>query len=137
MTIHNHQSIEKVYVLDQKSQQEYYKSIIEYADDQLIQAVIDAVNIITSSELTIDNQQLVVSVTDHIIFAYKRLKQGQVINNPFVAETKQLYQTAYSIAEKVIYKLNHVLDVNFPEDEIGFIALHIASNTETVSLGRN
>lgn len=134
MTIHNNQSIEKVYVLDQKSQQEYYKSIIEYADDQLIQAVIDAVNIITSSELTIDNQQLVVSVTDHIIFAYKRLKQGQVINNPFVAETKQLYQTAYSIAEKVIYKLNHVLDVNFPEDEIGFIALHIASNTGTVSL---
>ena len=94
MTIHNHQSIEKVYVLDQKSQQEYYKSIIEYADDQLIQAVIDAVNIITSSELTIDNQQLVVSVTDHIIFAYKRLKQGQVINNPFVVKqsnyTKQL-----------------------------------------------
>ncbi|MCG7339533.1 PRD domain-containing protein [Staphylococcus sp. ACRSN] len=134
MTLQKNQTIEKVYILDQKSQQEYYKSIIAYADDQLIQAVIDAVNIITNSELKIDNQQLVVSVTDHIIFAYKRLKQGQIINNPFVVETKQLYNRAYIIAEKVIHKLNHVLDANFPEDEIGFIALHIASNTETVSI---
>ncbi|RIN30066.1 PRD domain-containing protein, partial [Staphylococcus succinus] len=132
--LQENQTIEKAYILDQKLQQEHYKTIIEYADDTLIQAVIDAVNIITSSEMKIDNQTLVVSVTDHIIFAYKRLKQNQIITNPFVVETKQLYSEAYAIAEKVIERLNDVLDVNFPEDEIGFIALHIASNTETLSM---
>ncbi|PTI68812.1 glucose PTS transporter transcription antiterminator GlcT [Staphylococcus succinus] len=134
MSLQENQTIEKAYILDQKLQQEHYKTIIEYADDTLIQAVIDAVNIITSSEMKIDNQTLVVSVTDHIIFAYKRLKQNQIITNPFVVETKQLYSEAYAIAEKVIERLNDVLDVNFPEDEIGFIALHIASNTETLSM---
>ncbi|RIN32180.1 transcription antiterminator [Staphylococcus succinus] len=132
--LQENQTIEKAYILDQKLQQEHYKTIIEYADDTLIQAVIDAVNIITSSEMKIDNQTLVVSVTDHIIFAYKRLKQNQIITNPFVVETKQLYSEAYAIAEKVIERLNDVLDVNFPEDEIGFIALHIASNIETLSM---
>ncbi len=134
MLLQENQTIEKAYILDQKLQQEHYKTIIEYADDTLIQAVIDAVNIITSSEMKIDNQTLVVSVTDHIIFAYKRLKQNQIITNPFVVETKQLYSEAYAIAEKVIERLNDVLDVNFPEDEIGFIALHIASNIETLSM---
>ncbi|MBU0437525.1 transcriptional regulator [Staphylococcus succinus] len=134
MSLQENQTIEKAYILDQKLQQEHYKTIIEYADDTLIQAVIDAVNIITSSEMKIDNQTLVVSVTDHIIFAYKRLKQNQIITNPFVVETKQLYSEAYAIAEKVIERLNDVLDVNFPEDEIGFIALHIASNIETLSM---
>ncbi len=134
MPLQENQTIEKAYILDQKLQQEHYKTIIEYADDTLIQAVIDAVNIITSSEMKIDNQTLVVSVTDHIIFAYKRLQQNQIITNPFVVETKQLYSEAYAIAEKVIERLNDVLDVNFPEDEIGFIALHIASNIETLTM---
>ncbi len=134
MILQDNQAIEKVYILDQKPQQDHYKTLMELADDTLIQAVIDAVNIITNAVMKVDNQKLVISLTDHFIFAYKRLKQNQLINNPFVEETKQLYSEAYEIAEKVIERLNHVLDVQFPEDEIGFIALHIASNTESLSM---
>ncbi|MFC1451497.1 PRD domain-containing protein, partial [Bacillus cereus] len=39
-----------------------------------------------------------------------------------------------NVARKVIDKLNKTLDVHFPEDEIGFIALHIASNSEKLSI---
>ncbi|TBW68399.1 PRD domain-containing protein, partial [Staphylococcus capitis] len=77
---------------------------------------------------------LVVALTDHIIFAYKRLKQNQLISNPFAMETKYLYSDAYQLAAKVIERLNQQLDVQFPEDEIGFIALHIASNSEELSM---
>lgn len=134
MILQENQTIEKIYILDQKSQQDHYKTLMELANDTLIQAVIEAVNIITNSEMKVDNQKLVISLTDHIIFAYKRLKQNQLINNPFIVETKQLYSKGYKIAEKVIERLNHVLEVHFPEDEIGFIALHIASNTESLSM---
>ena len=57
-----------------------------------------------------------------------------MITNPFVIETKHLYSNAYNVARKVIDKLNKTLDVHFPEDEIGFIALHIASNSEKLSI---
>lgn len=134
MILQENQTIEKIYILDQKSQQDHYKTLMELANDTLIQAVIEAVNIIKNSEMKVDNQKLVISLTDHIIFAYKRLKQNQLINNPFIVETKQLYSKEYKIAEKVIERLNHVLEVHFPEDEIGFIALHIASNTESLSM---
>ncbi len=73
-------------------------------------------------------------VVDHITFAYKRLKQNQIISNPFAMETKHLYSEAYDIATQVIQRLNEKLDVTFPDDEIGFIALHIASNKEDLPM---
>ena len=124
----------KIYKLEQQEQQEHYKTLLELGEDHVVQAVIESVNIINESGLITDDKNLVVALTDHIIYAYKRLKQHQMITNPFVIETKHLYSNAYNVARKVIDKLNKTLDVHFPEDEIGFIALHIASNSEKLSI---
>lgn len=126
--------IEKTYVLEQKAQQDHYKALVAQTDDTVIQAIIEAVDIIANATFKIHNPNLVVALTDHITFAYQRLKRSQLITNPFIVETKQLYHEAYHIAEKVIEQLNRKLDVTFPEDEIGFIALHIASNLESFTI---
>ena len=102
-------------------------------EDHVVQAI-ESVNIISDAAIRTDDKSLVVALTDHIIFAYKRLKQNQVISNPFAIETQHLYSDAYQIAKQVINNLNQTLDVYFPEDEIGFIALHIASNSEDLSM---
>lgn len=127
-------TIDKIYKLESEQQKEHYKSLVEIADDNVLQVIIESLNFISNTAMNVDSKQLVVSLTDHIIFAYKRIKQNQVISNPFVMETKQLYSEAYHIANQVIDQLNAALDVHFPEDEIGFIALHIASNTEDLSM---
>lgn len=127
-------TIDKIYKLESEQQKEHYKSLVEIADDNVLQVIIESLNFISNTAMNVDLKQLVVSLTDHIIFAYKRIKQNQVISNPFVMETKQLYSEAYHIANQVIDQLNAALDVHFPEDEIGFIALHIASNTEDLSM---
>ena len=134
MVVDDETMIEKVYALEQKKQQEHYKALIEHADDSVIQAIIEAINMITNTDLEIDDNRLIVALTDHIIFAYKRLMQNQYINNPFAIETRHLYPEAYKIAASVIYKLNSVLSLQFPEDEVGFIALHIASNMEKLTM---
>lgn len=134
MVVDDNASIEKVYKLDQKQQQEYYKSLVEIADEEVLQAIIESVNYITSTTYMKDDKQLVIALTDHITFAYKRLKQNQIISNPFAMETKHLYSEAYDIATQVIQRLNEKLDVTFPDDEIGFIALHIASNKEDLPM---
>ncbi|MBO1197766.1 transcription antiterminator [Staphylococcus simiae] len=127
-------TIDKIYTLESEQQKEHYKTLVEIADDDVLQVIIESLNFISNTAINVDAKQLVVSLTDHIIFAYKRLKQNQIIANPFAMETKQLYSEAYQIAQQVIDKLNVDLDVNFPEDEVGFIALHIASNTEDLSM---
>lgn len=134
MTLDDSASIEKVYKLEQKQQKEHYQTLVEMGGDHVVQAVIESVNIISDAAIRTDDKSLVVALTDHIIFAYKRLKQNQVISNPFAIETQHLYSDAYQIAKQVINNLNQTLDVHFPEDEIGFIALHIASNSEDLSM---
>ncbi|MBU5271030.1 glucose PTS transporter transcription antiterminator GlcT [Staphylococcus caprae] len=134
MTLDDSASIEKVYKLEQKQQKEHYQTLVEMGEDHVVQAVIESVNIISDAGIRTDDKSLVVALTDHIIFAYKRLKQNQVISNPFAIETQHLYSDAYQIAKQVINNLNQTLDVHFPEDEIGFIALHIASNSEDLSM---
>lgn len=127
-------AIDKVYKLEGEQQKAHYQSLVEIADDEVLQVIIEAINFISNTTLNVDTKKLVIGLTDHIIFAYKRLQQNQIINNPFVMETKQLYSEAYQVAKQVIDKLNEALNVHFPEDEIAFIALHIASNTEDVSM---
>ncbi|WP_145232800.1 glucose PTS transporter transcription antiterminator GlcT [Staphylococcus arlettae] len=134
MKVQRGDSIEKVYKLDQQHQLDHYKLLVAQTDESIIHAIIEAVDLITSEETVIDDKKLVISLTDHIIFAYKRLQQQQKITNPFIAETQQLYSESYDLAQRVIVQLNAKLDVDFPEDEIGFIALHIASNTNAISI---
>lgn len=91
-------TIEKIYKLESEQQKAHYKSLVEIADDNVLQVIIDSLNFISNTAMNVDSKQLVISLTDHIIFAYKRLKQNQVISNPFVMETMQLYSDAYHIA---------------------------------------
>ena len=49
------------------------------------------------------------------------------IKNPFLKETKALYPAEYEIAADVVDYINQSLQVELPEGEIGFIALHIHS----------
>lgn len=79
-------TIEKIYKLESEQQKAHYKSLVEIADDNVLQVIIDSLNFISNTAMNVDSKQLVVSLTDHIIFAYKRLKQNQVISNPFVME---------------------------------------------------
>ncbi len=47
-------------------------------------------NFISNTAMNVDSKQLVVSLTDHIIFAYKRLKQNQYLANVTVMETMRI-----------------------------------------------
>ena len=76
MVVDDNASIEKVYKLDQKQQQEYYKSLVEIADEEVLQAIIESVNYITSTTYMKDDKQLVIALTDHITFAYKSCKSS-------------------------------------------------------------
>ncbi|AYF54305.1 PRD domain-containing protein [Clostridium botulinum C] len=66
-----------------------------------------------------------VGLIDHIQFTVKRLKDGLVLENPFLNETKLLYPKEYGVAEKAVTILSKELNMNFPDAEIGFITLHI------------
>lgn len=76
-----------------------------------------------------------VSLPDHINFAIHRIEKGVKIENPFLNELVALYPKEYKLAERALQMINNRISVKLPEDEIGFICMHInaAMRKEEVS----
>ncbi|HZG61310.1 MAG TPA: transcription antiterminator [Anoxybacillus sp.] len=127
-------AVEKWFILKNEREQEQYKRMIPELDEEFIDVMNDVMQHIKSRVNASLNEHIHVALTDHISFAIKRIKQGLDLKNPFLVETKSLYPLEYEIAKEVVAMLNEKLDVELPEGEIGFIALHIHSGISEHSL---
>lgn len=81
------------------------------------------------------NEAIHISLPDHINFAFLRIRKGVKIENPFLNELKVLYPKEYELSEKALSMVNSRFKTKLPEDEIGFICMHIKAgiNQEKVS----
>ncbi|WP_044749421.1 glucose PTS transporter transcription antiterminator GlcT [Bacillus alveayuensis] len=121
------ETVEKMFVLKNEKEQEQYKKLLPFIDEEMIEMVNDVIHFISEKVGLPLNEHIHIALTDHITFAIKRLQQGMDIKNPFLTETKTLYPKEYEIAKEVVEMINEKLNVSLPEGEIGFIALHIHS----------
>lgn len=62
----------------------------------------------------------------HIALAIKRNEKGFVINKVFDEETIE-YSKELFVAEKIVASIEALIDIQFPEDEAKYIALHLKS----------
>ncbi|WP_297988799.1 glucose PTS transporter transcription antiterminator GlcT [Anoxybacillus sp.] len=119
--------VEKWFILKNEREQEQYKKLLPHVDEEFIGLMNDIIHHIRTRTNSSLNEHIHVALTDHILFAIKRLEQGMDIKNPFLVETKSLYPLEYDVAAEVVNMLNERLHIELPEGEIGFIALHIHS----------
>jgi transcriptional antiterminator len=119
--------VEKMFVLKGQKEQEQYKMLLPYLEEDMLDTIISAIELIRNRTNSFLNEHIHVALTDHILFAMNRLMKGMAIRNPFLMETKALYPFEYEVAKDVVSLLNEETNVKLPEGEIGFIALHIHS----------
>jgi transcriptional antiterminator len=121
------EQVDKLFELKNKNEQEQYKALLTDTDERVIEIINDVILHIGNRFENELNEHIHVALTDHIVFAIKRIKQGLDIKNPFLTETQTLYPKEYTVAEEVMEVINKSLDIHLPEGEIGFVALHIHS----------
>ncbi|EGT3616363.1 PRD domain-containing protein [Clostridium perfringens] len=73
------------------------------------------------------NDSIYISLTDHIYNSIQRQKKGIIVKNGLTLETKRLYKEEYKIGIKALEIIRKEFDINLPEDEAAFIALHIVN----------
>lgn len=66
-----------------------------------------------------------VLLMDHLAFAVQRTNSGETIENPLVPQIKEMFPQELDTARQVVRFLNQHLAIDLPEDEAGFIALHL------------
>lgn len=118
---------EKLFVLKGEVEQIQYKKLLPFIDEDTLEVIISAIELIRKRTEAYLDEHIHIALTDHILFAINRLMKGMAIKNPFNSETKVLYPDEYVIAREVVEMINDTTNIQLPEGEIGFIALHIHS----------
>lgn len=71
------------------------------------------------------NPNIMIPLADHIAFAVERIKNGVVLKNPYQAGIQILYPDEYQVALEACRIIKEKVSCILPEEEIGYIALHI------------
>lgn len=68
-----------------------------------------------------------ITLTDHLATSVERGKKGLYLSNNFLWEIQNYYPKEYQYGLWALQLLNNQFNLQFPEDEAGFIAIHIIS----------
>lgn len=79
--------------------------------------------------------QVIVALTDHILFAVERAQTNTDLPNLVLPEIRTLYKKEYEIGLWAIDLIKKTLNIELKEDEAGYIALHILNGTTEYSGG--
>ncbi|WP_186575713.1 glucose PTS transporter transcription antiterminator GlcT [Aquibacillus kalidii] len=118
---------DKTFLLKDQQEQEQYVNLLSYIDKDLMEFLNDIIVFIEDRMEQSLNEHIHVALTDHISFAINRVNKQVQFSNPFLFEIESLYPKEYQVAKEVVARVNEKAGVEFPEGEIGFIALHIHS----------
>ena len=125
--------IEKTFIVDDENLGNKIKKLINQIPEGIFELTDE---IITHAivELNVElDKQIYVSLADHIAFAVKRFKNGITIKNELLNEIRRVHRNEFNVSLWAVDYINKKLDIQLPEDEAGFIALHFvnASYKET------
>lgn len=127
--------IEKTFVIDNKTLGNKIKKLINQIPDGIFEL---SHEIITHAQkelnLKFDNQ-IYISLSDHIAFAIKRYNKNIDLKNDLLNEIRRVHKNEFKEALWAVKFINEKLKIKLPEDEAGFIALHFvnASFNETTT----
>lgn len=121
------EKIEKIYILNDDINSLRFEELMSQIPIEVIKLtnqIVDFGKVSLAKELP---DSLYTVLLDHINFAIERTKEGFVIRNALIWETKRFYATEFSVGEFALEIIKQQLGVSLPEDEAAFIALHFAS----------
>ncbi|QUI23513.1 PRD domain-containing protein [Vallitalea pronyensis] len=119
--------IERIFRMESKEISRKFRDLIheipiEYveATDEIITCAKDNLNVSL-------NENIHITLTDHISFAIERIRNHINITNPMVWEIKRFYMDEYTVGMKAIDIIEERLGVRLPQDEAASIAMHIVN----------
>ncbi len=116
--------LEKNFVAYDKNIKAKYLQIINKLDGEVL-GLGEEIITVAEKELGELDSHVHIALTDHIAFSIDRLAEGMVISNPFQEEIKILYNEEYKLGLKAAVLIKERLNVEIPESEVGFIAMHL------------
>ena len=68
------------------------------------------------------------SLTDHLAFAVRRVKEGIVVPNFYTLDMQRFNPNEFQVGRYALQQVKEQIGVELPEDEAGNIAFHVLLN---------
>lgn len=119
--------IEKVFtVKDDESKTKYFRTM-EDISSEYVDITNDIVRYATDVLKCKLNDNVFISLIDHIAFAIERYEKNISLQNRLLWEVKKFYPEEFKVGLYAVDKINDILNINLPEEEAGNIAFHIVN----------
>lgn len=120
--------VDKVFISDSSKETLEMERLIDQAGPEVLEI---AKEIMLLAEEKIGHEyseKAYLTLTDHLFYAIERMKEGINVPNPLIVEIKKFYHREYAVGLQGCQILKERLNLDFKEDEAGFIALHLANS---------
>lgn len=121
------QQVEKIYDLRDPEKSSRLRELLADVPPEFLDV---STEIIETAENRIGrrlSENIYITLTDHICFAVERLRSGVSYPNHLLWEITNFYPAEFAIGEKALEIIDKRLGFSLPQDEAGFIALHIVN----------
>ncbi|WP_243156416.1 PRD domain-containing protein [Clostridium sp. C8-1-8] len=119
--------IERIYVIEGKEKRSHLEELISKIPYQYVQTANEVITYISNYLDKKLDDSIWLSVTDHISFAIERAEKGIPVRNALLWEISRFYNHEFLIGKEALRIINKRHGVELPDDEAGFIALHIVN----------
>lgn len=121
------EKVEKVYRIADKEVSGKLQELLEEIPLEYVSTCTDIIDYAKQSLTRRLNDNIYITLTDHISFAIERKNQNLEYKNALLSEIKSFYPKEYEIGLKAIEIIKERLSVELSCDEAAFIALHIVN----------
>ncbi len=117
--------IEKIFVLENKSINEKLLTLVNDIPAKYLEIAEDIIRYAEDKLNTKLNENIYLTLTDHISFAISRAEKSLEIKNAMLWDIKRLHKEEFEIGIYALKVIKDNLNIELPQDEAASIAMHI------------
>lgn len=131
----NSAAIEKTFRLDNMDDKEQFKRLLASLPLEHIRLANDIISYARESLKIRLNQNVYLTLTDHISFVIDRYRAGMNFSNILADEVRLFYPVEYSVGRYALEMIEERTGCRLMEDEAASIALHIINGETNLVMG--
>lgn len=121
------ETVDKTFFLSASEANSKFQSLIK---DVPMEHIVLGEEIISEAKMNLGkklNDMVYISLIDHVYTAIVRFLEGVTVKNVLLWDIRRFYKEEFKIGLWALERIKEKFKVELPEDEAGFIALHLAN----------
>ena len=118
-------SINQTFILDGGGEYSRFEQLLKDVPLEYLELSSEIINMAKLEFAKNFKDNVIITLSDHLYVAIKRCKEGGIISNPLLWDIKNFYEIEYDIGLRALELIKKKFNIQLPDDEAGFIALHM------------